>query len=145
MGSLNQFCGAFSMISYANKIFTEADSILSPSKASVIISVVQLTANLLAMALVDHVGRRFLMTISATCTGLGLICMGLYDLYMERLVEHRWIPIVSFSTVILMSSVGMLPLTYVILSEILPKKVNSYWDIFDLALLSEYLFSHSID
>lgn len=51
--------------------------------------------------------------------------MGLFDLYKDQLENFKWIPIVSFSTTILLASCGMLPLTFVILSEILPKKVIS--------------------
>ncbi|XP_031623042.1 facilitated trehalose transporter Tret1-like [Contarinia nasturtii] len=125
IGALNQFCGAFSMLNYANDIFKKAGSTLSPEKASVIVCIVQLTANFLAMALVDRAGRKLLMTISAFGTAFGLISMGLYDLYKDNLSEYRWIPIASFSTIILIASMGMLPLTYVILSEIMPKKIKN--------------------
>lgn len=124
---MNQFCGAFSMLNYTNKIFAEAGSTLSGSSCSVIVAIVQLSANFLAMTLVDRAGRRLLMTVSAIGTSIGLFSMGLYDLYKDQLTEHRWIPIVSFSTIILMSSAGMLPLTYVILSEIMPKNVSFFY------------------
>lgn len=95
------------MLNYANKIFEDAGSTLSSDKAAIIVAVVQLTANFLAMALVDRAGRKLLMTVSAFGTSFGLICMGLYDLYKEYLTEHRWIPIASFSTIILIASMGM--------------------------------------
>ena len=123
IGSLNQLCGNFAMINYTNKIFAEAGSTLSGSTASIIVALVMLMANFLAMILVDRAGRKLLMTASAFATCLALTSMGLYDLNKEHLTEYRWIPIVSFSMIILMSSIGMLPLTFVILSELLPRKV----------------------
>ncbi|XP_055295153.1 uncharacterized protein LOC129564928 [Sitodiplosis mosellana] len=125
IGSLNQLCGNFAMINYTNKIFAEAGSTLSGSAASVIVAIVQLSANASAVILVDRAGRKLLMTASAFATGLGLISMGLYDMYKESLMEHRWIPIAAFSMIIFFSSVGMLPLTYVILSELLPRKIKN--------------------
>lgn len=124
LGALNQFCGAFAMLNYANKIFEDAGSTLDPNTASVIVAVVQLTANFISMGLVDRAGRKLLVIVSAVGTAIGLICMGFYDLFKDRLTEYGWIPIISFSMIILMSSIGMLPLTYVLLSEIIPKKVH---------------------
>lgn len=123
LGALNQFCGVFVMTSYTNKIFEDAGSTMPSNTASIIVAAVQLLANCVTMILVDRAGRKILICISASGTAVGLVCMGLYDLYKGQLAEFRWISIASFSMIIFMASIGMLPLTYVILSEILPKKV----------------------
>lgn len=125
MGVLNQFCGAFTLISYTNKIIHDAGSTLSPDTAAVIVGVAQLSANVCAMLLVDRSGRKILVTISSVGAAIGLVSMGLYDIFRDHLVEHRYIPVVAFSWIIFMASVGMLPLTFVLLSEILPKKVSN--------------------
>jgi hypothetical protein len=39
------------------------------------------------------------------------------------LSAYNWVPVASLSFVIFIASVGLLPLTFVILSEILPQKV----------------------
>lgn len=124
LGALNQFCGVFSMINYANKIFEEAGSTLDPTAASVIVAIVQFSANFVSMIVVDRAGRKVLLTISTIGTSIGLFGMGFYDLFKDQFSEHRWIPIFLFSTIILMASIGILPLTFVILSEIIPKKVT---------------------
>lgn len=113
------------MLNYTNKIFEEAGSTLPSSTASVIVACFQLFANFLTMILVDRAGRRLLMTVSAFGCGIGLICMGLYDFHKDALTAYGWIPVASFSAIILMSSIGMLPLTFVILSEIIPKKIKN--------------------
>lgn len=140
LGSLNQLCGAFSMINYTNKIFADAGSTLSGSTSSIIVAIVQLAANFSAMVLVGRVGRKLLMSLSAIGTAVGLICMGLYDMNKEHLTEYGWIPIVSFSTIILMSSTGMLPLTFVILAEIMPKKIKSLVTLLALELMWGFAF-----
>lgn len=95
------------MLSYTNKIFEEAGSTLSANNASIVVASAQLLANCMTMVLVDRAGRKSLITISALGTAIGLICMGVYDLYKVELEAHKWIPIVSFSTIILMASIGM--------------------------------------
>lgn len=121
---VSQFCGVTAMLNYTNKIFQEAGSNLSPNGASIIVAAVQLFANVLTMILVDRAGRKILYTASTVGTAAGLVCMGLHDLYKVELAAYNWLPIVSFSLIILSASMGILPLTFVIFMEILPKKVK---------------------
>lgn len=121
--ALNQCCGAFSMMNYTNKIFEDAGSTLPPNTASTIVASVQLFANCVTLVLVDCAGRKILITISSMLTAIGLISMGLFDLYKEQLEAYKWISVVAFSMIILAASIGMLPLTFVVPNEILPKKV----------------------
>lgn len=125
LGTLNQFCGAFTLMNYANKILEDSKTTLSVNTSSLVIGLVQLLANIIAMLLVDRVGRKVLITVSSVGTAVGLIKMGLYDLFQIHLTEFNWIPIIAFSMTIFMSSLGILPLTFVLLNEILPKQVSS--------------------
>lgn len=124
LGALNQFCGSFTLINYANKIFKDSKTTLSEDKSSLIIAFVQLLANCIAMLLVDKAGRKVLVAVSLIGAAFGLFGMGLYDMFQIHLAEFSWISIVAFSVVIFMTSLGILPLTFVLLSEILPKKVS---------------------
>lgn len=126
--ALNQCCGAFSMMNYTNKIFEDAGSTLPSNTASTIVASVQLFANFVTLVLVDCAGRKILLTISALGTAIGLISMAMFDLYKEQLEAYKWISVVAFSMIILAASIGMLPLTFVLPNEILPKKV--YYPIF---------------
>lgn len=114
---LNQFCGAFTLMNYANKIFRDSKTTLSEHTSSIIIAIVQLVANCIAMLLVDHAGRKVLVAVSSIGTAVGLICMGLYDIFKIHLAEFNWISIVAFSVIIFMSSLGVLPLTFVLLGK----------------------------
>lgn len=122
--AVNQLSGAVTMTSYTNNIFRDSGSSLSEDTSSVIIGSVQLLANVMAMLLVDHTGRKFLLTISFLGATVGLSAMGFYDIFKAQLSDYNWIPIVAFSEAIFMLSIGILPLTMVILSEILPEKVS---------------------
>lgn len=105
------------------------------STANIIVACFQLFANFLTLVLVDRAGRRLLITVSAFGTAFALICMGLYDVYKDTLTGYGWIPVASFSAIIVMSSLGMLPLTFVILSEILPKKIKNLLVLLALEIL----------
>lgn len=123
---LNQTNGIWVILNYTNKIFAEAGSSMSENKSSIIVAIVQLIANFVAMICVDLAGRKILIVVSCFSASFGFVGMGLYDLYKEDLQAYNWLSLVSFSFVILSASVGMIPIVYVLMSEMLPKKVGYY-------------------
>lgn len=123
MSVCNQLSGAWPLMTYANVIFEEAGSTLSPNVSAIIVSLVQFGANCVTIAIVDRIDRKKLFSCSAICMGIGLVSLGLHNIYKEHLSEYTFIPIVAFSFTIFVASCGILPLHYVILVEIMPKKV----------------------
>ena len=65
------------------------------------------------------------MITSAACVGIGQLIMGLYSYlqYFEYDVNLEWIPLFCFSVIIFSGGFGVLPLPFVIISEIIPEKV----------------------
>lgn len=120
----NQLSGAWPLMTYTQAIFEEAGSTLSPNLSAIIVSLVQMAANVLSIVVVDRIDRKKLYSISAIATATGLAALGLHSLYKEQLTEYASIPIVAFSFTIFVASCGILPLHYVILVEIMPKKVR---------------------
>lgn len=70
---------------------------------------------------------QFLLIISSIGAGLSLLALGTYT-YMNSLGYYvqpfSWIAIASFSSMLFLASCGIIPLPYVILSEIMPHKVS---------------------
>lgn len=97
---------------------------MSENQASIIVALVQLIANFVAMICVDLAGRKILIVISCFGAAVGFVCMALYDFYKESLQAYNWMSVASFSFVILAASIGMIPLVYVLMTEMLPKKVS---------------------
>lgn len=111
-------------MTYTQAIFEEAGSTLSPNVSAIIVSLVQMAANVLSIVVVDRIDRKKLYSFSAICTAIGLAALGLHSLYKEHLTEYASIPILAFSFTIFVASCGILPLHYVILVEVMPKKVK---------------------
>lgn len=88
------------------------------------------------MICVDLAGRKILIVISCFGATFGFIGMGLYDLFKVNLQAHSWLMLVSFAFVILSASIGMIPIVYVLMTEVLPKKVH-----FTQLLLAPYKFN----
>lgn len=68
-----------------------------------------------------------LLSVSSFGTCLSLILMGTFS-YLKHLDYDvnavAWIPLLCLSSAVYISAIGMIPLPYVVASEILPQNVN---------------------
>lgn len=128
MMSLNIFTGGLLMLNYAATIFKDSGSELDPNTSSIILIAVQLLGTNIASFLVDRIGRRALMIASTTGTGTGMCAMATFNFLHSRgvdLTEFNWVPVASLSVAVFMASMGLLPLVFVVVAEVLPPKVRA--------------------
>lgn len=115
------------MINYTGTIFKESGSNIDPNTSSIIVAAIQVVGVYLSTMLVDRVGRKTLLIISSGGAAIALALLGTFSFLHEQevdLVHFNWVPLVSFSFYVFISCIGILPLPFVILAEILPPKVN---------------------
>lgn len=75
------------------------------------------------------------MVISSIGTSIFLFVIATYSYLNESgwdLKNVSWIPIMSLSLVIFLASLGIISLPFIILTELMPSKVNIYYDVFIL-------------
>lgn len=96
---------------------------MTPNHSSIVVALVQLTANVFGLLIIDKFGRKILLVTSAFASAFGLICSALYTLYADQLIEFKWISIVSLSSTIFVQTMGVNTLYALLLNEILPRKV----------------------
>lgn len=125
--AINQFSGCFVLINYSATIFRDSGSELNPNMSSIILAAVQILGTYVSTILVDRVGRKILLIVSAASTSGGLAIMGLYS-YLDKhgwdMQDLDWVPVTSLSFVIFIASIGILPLPFVVLAEVLPQNVS---------------------
>lgn len=124
--AVSQFSGTFTLVSYAATIFKEAGTNLNPNFSSIILGCLQITGTVSTYFLIDRIGRRVLLTISTGGAAIGLSVMGVYCYLSKHNVDvsqYNWIPIIALPFVIYISSIGIIPVPYIIISEVLPQKV----------------------
>lgn len=126
--AINQFSGCFVLLNYSATIFRDSGSDIDPNISSMIMASIQCIGTYVATILVDKVGRKLLLMISVSATTIGLTAMGTYS-YLDNLhfdlQYFNWVPVMSLSFVIFIASIGILPLPYIVLAEILPNKVKT--------------------
>lgn len=124
--ALNQFCGVFAMMNFTSTIFKESGSNLSPNVSAIIVGGIQIIGSMLPTLLVDRLGRKMMMGISASGTSIGLCIYGVYTMLKSEgfdVEAFNWIPLVAFSAVIFISNTGVMTLPFMIVSEISHPKV----------------------
>lgn len=124
--ALNQFCGCFAMLTFTASIFKESGSTLSPNISSIIVGGIQIIGSMFPTLLVDRLGRKMMMGLSAYGTCVGLTFLGAYTLTKSEgcnVEAFSWVPLVAFSFVIFIANWGVLTLPFMIVSEISHPKV----------------------
>lgn len=120
---LNAMQGTMVLRSYATEILTNSHSNISPIDASIGMTVMLIGANIIFMNLIDRVGRRTIyMWSSLACTTI-LVFYAAYLYYLTDNHAFDWVPVASVSTMIFVSALGMDSAPFIIMYEIIPKKV----------------------
>lgn len=114
------------MLNYTATIFRESGSSISPDWSAIMVGIIQLLGTYVATFLVDRLGRKILLTLSAIGSSLCLACLGAYS-YANSIgldvKPYSWISIASFSGMMFLASNGLIPLMFVVISEVMPEKV----------------------
>lgn len=130
--ALNQFCGCFAMMSFTASIFKESGSNLSPNLSSIVVGGIQIIGSMFPPMLVDRLGRKTMMGISAYSTAFGLASLGAYSLLQSQgfdLSAFNFLPLFLFSFIIFIANWGVMTLPFMIVSEITHPKVNAFHNL----------------
>lgn len=124
--AISQFSGTFTLVNYAASIFKASGSDFDPNISSFFVGVLQIVGTSVTFFLIDRVGRKFLLIISTGGSAMGSMIMGTYSYLSVNgydVSSFNMVPVVSLSFVIFISSIGIIPIPYIIAAELFPQKV----------------------
>lgn len=124
--AVNQFSGTLTLINYAATIFTESGSSIDPNVSAIVMACLQICGTYCTSLLIDRVGRKCMLIISCGGSAIGLSIMGVYSFMSVHGYDvdaMRLVPVLSLSFVIFVASMGIIPIPYIIIAEVLPRKV----------------------
>ncbi|XP_038208066.1 facilitated trehalose transporter Tret1-like [Zerene cesonia] len=128
--TIQQLCGSAAVIAYAQGIFEATESHIEPYQASIYLGCVQVATCCLSVILVDRVGRKPLLLLSALGVGLMNGVIGTYFYFYltnKASVTHlHWLPITALLIYIVCYAVGLSTVPYVIIGEMFPTNVKLY-------------------
>lgn len=124
--AVNQFSGTFTLTNYAASIFKESGSTINPNYSTVVVGCGQVIGTIVSMILVDRLGRKILLLFSTLGAAVCLFITGTYTYYIKQgfdLSNYNMLPVITLSAFMFMSSIGITPIPYILVSEIFPQKV----------------------
>lgn len=140
---LNILSGAFIFLTYGTNIIEKSGTHLSPEVASISLAVVQLFGTFLTAKLVDTKGRKFLLVLSMSGCALGHAVMVAYLYLHQSGVDtslFHWTPVICMGFIILIASIGIVPLTLICLVECFPVKTRSFGVTFGNVSINVFSF-----
>lgn len=119
-----RFSGAHAFYFYVVPIFKETFGGTNPHSAAVAVAIVQLLSSLLSGLLVDTAGRLPLLVASSVMMSLALASFGSFSYYEDAhpksLPQLDWIPLLCVLVFTVAFSLGISPISLLLVSEIFP-------------------------
>ncbi|KAH8330850.1 hypothetical protein KR067_008319 [Drosophila pandora] len=138
----HQMSGNFAIITYATTIFKHLNNDFHVNLSAIGLGVSQLLGMMIAIVLVDRVGRRILLLSSMAGMAAGeltIVCLK-YFASMQFLKEHGWFGLVTMCLISLIAGIGVGSLTFLVVVELLPHKIISFGCSMCMAQLSIFAF-----
>lgn len=127
--SFQQLSGINVILFYTQTIFMKTGSSLAPEISTILVGIVQVLASGATPLIVDRLGRKIILLVSAAGMCLAHGTMGLY-FYMDHIKSDAvhsisWLPIFSLIFFVTVYCVGFGPLPWAVLGEMFPANVKS--------------------
>ncbi|CAK9807811.1 Facilitated trehalose transporter Tret1 [Anthophora quadrimaculata] len=123
-----QFSGIDAIIFYCETIFKQTGVDMDPLLQMMIVAIVQVIAGIIAVILIDQLGRKVLLIISFSVMTLCLVCLGFFFILKKNNPDAAenlfWLPLVSACVYILAFCIGAGPIPWAYMSEIFPTKLK---------------------
>nr|XP_037279645.1 solute carrier family 2, facilitated glucose transporter member 8-like [Rhipicephalus microplus] len=129
--SMQQLSAVGVIITFAQDIFEEAGTSVSAENAAIAVAAIQVIMVAVATVLADRLGRKVLLLFSSAASSLSLAVLGLSfhikaaagDKFVEA---YGWLPLTSLCAFFVGYSVGLGPLPWVLLGEMIPLKAKGF-------------------
>lgn len=135
----NVMTASFIFQTYGSNIIAESGTNLPSGWSSIAFAVFQLVGTYLSAVFIDTKGRRCLLIISMAGSMIGHVIMAAFvfmHFYGIDVSMLHWTPIICMSFIILISAIGIVPLTGICTVECFPIKLRSFGLTFANVLLN---------
>jgi MFS family permease len=127
--AFRQLCGLNAVLAYTVKIYETAGSAWDPYKNTAIFGAVQFVSTVIAVFIVDRVGRRILLIVSGGGVVLSLVIFVIHFRLLDLGIEIQyisWLPVIAVNLYIATFAVGLGPVPWFMMPELLSKEARSW-------------------
>lgn len=126
ISAVGLFSGSFSIVTYAVNMFEQNGTKIDPNVSAIIMCFVIVLGTYIASQLIDRIGRKTLLLYSIPAGFVALLVTGTF----AYLGKHGYdtsslsiVPVISISAYVFICAIGLMPVPFVIISEVLPRRV----------------------
>lgn len=123
--------GSFAITSYAILVFKQTGSTIDPNVSAIVMAVLQVLGTYTASQLMERLGRKTLLLISMSGGLVALLVTATFSYLREQgfpVSSFSFLPVISISLYVFICAIGLLPVPYIMVSEVLPQRVCIYID-----------------
>lgn len=141
---LQEFSGIYTLLYYAVDFFKQAEVDINEFVASMIVGAIRFAMSILAAFLINKFGRKVLCTISSIGMAGTMITLAIYSKYYEIHAGEPKVftalPLLAVALNVMFCMVGMLPIPWVMVSEMFPLEVRPIMSGIVLLLAQLFIF-----
>ncbi|XP_046664173.1 facilitated trehalose transporter Tret1-like [Homalodisca vitripennis] len=119
--------GLTTIFSYASEMFADTDSegFLNPDTCSVAIATLFCVMSIVIYFLIDKIGRRPLIIVSAFGCFLSNLASAVFSYYKNEF-KYKWIPLVTIGSYCFFVTLGLVPVMLVFQGELFPSSIRTF-------------------
>ncbi|KAK6618642.1 hypothetical protein RUM43_013033 [Polyplax serrata] len=125
---IQQLSGVNAVIFYTGDIFKTVNADSDPNVSSIIVGVVQVISTFISTLIVDRLGRKILLVLSASIMSICTLLLGVFFYLKESdkdVSSITWLPLLSLCVFIVSFSIGFGPIPWMILGELFSPSIKS--------------------
>ncbi|EEB18018.1 sugar transporter, putative [Pediculus humanus corporis] len=125
---IQQLSGVNAVIFYTGDIFKAANADSDSNTSSIIVGVVQVVSTFISTLIVDRLGRRKLLLVSASAMSVCTLLLGVFFFLKDsnqNVDSISWVPLVSLCVFMVAFSIGFGPIPWMILGELFSPSIKS--------------------
>lgn len=126
LNAISTFSGSMTIIIYSVLLFDQTGSSFDPNVSAIVMTAFLVFGTYTASQLIDRLGRKTLLLISISGGFVAVLVTGIYAYLGKQgfdLSSFSILPVISISFYVFISAIGMLPVPFVMVSEVLPQRV----------------------
>ena len=119
------FSGGYTTASFAPVVFRDVGGFNNPYIGSILVGAIRVITTTVASIIIRKYECKTLMMSSAVVGGVACLISGCYFFFSDALEDYAWVSLVAILVLVGAMSVGVSPLTSVLLTELLPNAIRT--------------------
>ena len=119
------YSGGFTTTSFAPVVFKDVRVFSNPYIGSISVGALRIIASIVASIIIRNCERRTLMMMNGAIGGVACLVNGCFFFFSDALLGHAWVSLVAILVIVGSMSLGIAPLTNLLLTELLPNAIRA--------------------